>query len=301
LCVLSGCKTVTLFPPSDTPFLYPQPVTSDSANHSLVPLSVMKKNSDSKATTAASATTTATAGATATDNFPLFGRARGLRCTLARGDVLFLPQGWWHQVDSYPSPRHPAPTIAVNLWWRSEFALSTAALPPPSSASAAPAAAAAASSQATTLKPNSSPASAAPNMNSFFLRSVLMKLVNERKQELLGLSPTTSNASSAVKTALTAAERLSWIQALLASGGASLAPAAASDSVMQLLRSVHPLLLLSLLAQVCERSFFFCVCPTLYLNIFGCSVTVRRDAAASAGDPHHRSGSKVHHTPNHTV
>ena len=29
------------------------------------------------------------------------------------GDALFLPEGWWHQVDS------EAVTIAVNFWWRS--------------------------------------------------------------------------------------------------------------------------------------------------------------------------------------
>jgi hypothetical protein len=31
------------------------------------------------------------------------------------GDALFLPEGWWHQVDSSEV------TIAVNFWWRSPF------------------------------------------------------------------------------------------------------------------------------------------------------------------------------------
>lgn len=31
------------------------------------------------------------------------------------GDALFLPEGWWHQVDS------EGVTIAVNFWWRSHF------------------------------------------------------------------------------------------------------------------------------------------------------------------------------------
>ena len=31
------------------------------------------------------------------------------------GDALFLPEGWWHQIDSEGS------TIAVNFWWRSPF------------------------------------------------------------------------------------------------------------------------------------------------------------------------------------
>lgn len=31
------------------------------------------------------------------------------------GDALFLPEGWWHQIDS------TGITIAVNFWWPSEF------------------------------------------------------------------------------------------------------------------------------------------------------------------------------------
>lgn len=31
------------------------------------------------------------------------------------GDALFLPEGWWHQIDS------EGVTIAVNFWWRSPF------------------------------------------------------------------------------------------------------------------------------------------------------------------------------------
>ena len=31
------------------------------------------------------------------------------------GDAIFIPEGWWHQIDS------AANTIAVNLWWRSAF------------------------------------------------------------------------------------------------------------------------------------------------------------------------------------
>ena len=34
------------------------------------------------------------------------------------GDALFIPEGWWHQVDSQDM------TIAVNFWWRSAFSKS---------------------------------------------------------------------------------------------------------------------------------------------------------------------------------
>ena len=34
------------------------------------------------------------------------------------GDALFIPEGWWHQVDSQDM------TIAINFWWRSAFSKS---------------------------------------------------------------------------------------------------------------------------------------------------------------------------------
>jgi len=34
---------------------------------------------------------------------------------LQAGDALFIPEGWWHQVDSQDT------TIAVNFWWQSAF------------------------------------------------------------------------------------------------------------------------------------------------------------------------------------
>ena len=31
------------------------------------------------------------------------------------GDAIFIPEGWWHQIDSMGD------TIAINIWWRSAF------------------------------------------------------------------------------------------------------------------------------------------------------------------------------------
>ena len=40
----------------------------------------------------------------------------GITCLLLQaGDALFIPEGWWHQVDSQET------TIAVNFWWQSAF------------------------------------------------------------------------------------------------------------------------------------------------------------------------------------
>jgi hypothetical protein len=68
LVVLSGTKSVRLYPPDQTQFLYPQPVHEPSMNHSLVDL----------------------------DNpgaFPLFSRATGSTYHLGPGDALRIPEG----------------------------------------------------------------------------------------------------------------------------------------------------------------------------------------------------------------
>lgn len=91
LVVLRGAKQVQLFPPSATQALEAGRAYSASANHS-----------------------TLTVPAEAHD---LFQAPRIENCPLepwlARleaGDALFLPQGWWHQVDSGTR------TVALNYW-----------------------------------------------------------------------------------------------------------------------------------------------------------------------------------------
>lgn len=83
LCVVCGTKRVTLYPPSAMPLLYPHPAYSESANHSAVDFA----HPDAK-------------------RHPLFGAAQALRneAQLSAGDALFIPEGWWHQVDSKGAP-----------------------------------------------------------------------------------------------------------------------------------------------------------------------------------------------------
>lgn len=38
-----------------------------------------------------------------------------LHAELLPGDTLFIPEGWWHQVESDDR------TTAINLWWDSQF------------------------------------------------------------------------------------------------------------------------------------------------------------------------------------
>ncbi|KAG2592050.1 hypothetical protein PVAP13_5NG523500 [Panicum virgatum] len=94
LCVLAGCKKVTLWPPSASPFLYPMPVYGEASNHS----SVIIEEPD----------------------YSSYTRARYMkeyseRVVLNCGDVLFIPEGWYHQVDSDDL------TIAINFWWKSRI------------------------------------------------------------------------------------------------------------------------------------------------------------------------------------
>ncbi|KAJ8547561.1 hypothetical protein K7X08_011147 [Anisodus acutangulus] len=92
LCLVSGCKEVTLWPPSATPYLYPRPLYGEASNHSSVTLEE--------------------------PDLSVYPRSACLnsfsqKVVLHAGDALFIPEGWFHQVDSEDL------TIAVNFWWRS--------------------------------------------------------------------------------------------------------------------------------------------------------------------------------------
>ncbi|XP_048227518.1 bifunctional peptidase and arginyl-hydroxylase JMJD5-like isoform X2 [Ricinus communis] len=94
LSIVAGRKQVTLWPPSASPFLYPMPIYGEACNHSSVAL----ENPD----------------------FSLYPRAQfsleySQKVVLHAGDALFIPEGWFHQVDSDDL------TIAVNFWWRSNI------------------------------------------------------------------------------------------------------------------------------------------------------------------------------------
>ncbi|KAL8055108.1 hypothetical protein ABFS82_04G034400 [Erythranthe guttata] len=94
LCIISGHKQVVLWPPSACSSLYPLPLYGEASNHSAIPLGNI--------------------------NFSLYPRAKSMeeysqKVTLYAGDALFIPEGWFHQVDSGDI------TIAVNFWWQSDM------------------------------------------------------------------------------------------------------------------------------------------------------------------------------------
>ncbi|XP_010279252.1 PREDICTED: uncharacterized protein LOC104613224 isoform X2 [Nelumbo nucifera] len=94
LCIVAGCKQVVLWPPSASSLLYPMSIYGEASNHSSVDL----ENPD----------------------FFIHSRAKysteySQKVILHAGDALFIPEGWFHQVNSDKL------TIAVNFWWRSNM------------------------------------------------------------------------------------------------------------------------------------------------------------------------------------
>ncbi|KAL5792857.1 hypothetical protein ACOSP7_001451 [Xanthoceras sorbifolium] len=92
LCIVAGRKQVVLWPPSASPVLYPLPIYGEASNHSSIAL----ENPD----------------------FSIYPRAEhsteySQTVILHAGDALFIPEGWFHQIDSDDL------TIAVNFWWQS--------------------------------------------------------------------------------------------------------------------------------------------------------------------------------------
>ncbi|HZM01120.1 MAG TPA: cupin-like domain-containing protein [Planctomycetota bacterium] len=86
--LIRGRKTFVLFAPDQSRDLYPTSVFSPRRHFSRVKL----EDPDDQA-------------------FPRLRRATGCQATLERGEMLFLPSLWWHEV------RTEQPSIGVNYWW----------------------------------------------------------------------------------------------------------------------------------------------------------------------------------------
>ena len=54
------------------------------------------------------------------EKFPLFGEATPLRCRIERGEFLFIPSYWWHEVQSYPE-KDEGINIAVTFLYKELF------------------------------------------------------------------------------------------------------------------------------------------------------------------------------------
>lgn len=94
LCIVTGRKQVALWPPSASPFLYPMPIYGEASNHSAIAIEKLDLSVHPRAERSIQ---------------------YSQRVVLDAGDALFIPEGWFHQVDS------DVLTIAVNFWWRSKM------------------------------------------------------------------------------------------------------------------------------------------------------------------------------------
>jgi len=87
LCVVCGEKKVRLLPPTATPHIRARPLYHESSNHALV--NIWSDQADMQHLL-----------------------TLGLKeHTVYPGDAVFIPQGWWHQVESDNG------TFAINFWW----------------------------------------------------------------------------------------------------------------------------------------------------------------------------------------
>ncbi|KAK3267171.1 hypothetical protein CYMTET_24258 [Cymbomonas tetramitiformis] len=113
LCVVAGGKSVTLWSPELMPAMYPKAIYGEASNHSNVNFTSPDF-----------------------DRHPKFKEAlsRDVRhiAELGPGDMLFIPEGWYHQVHLLKAAASLEPciqvdstasTIAVNFWWESTFQL----------------------------------------------------------------------------------------------------------------------------------------------------------------------------------
>ena len=118
MCVLRGEKTFTLLPPMDAAFLYKRDFPVARWSHDAAACSggggcwALRPTAD-----AAERVPWLEADPDALDasRFPLATHASPLRLTLRRGEVLYLPALWLHQVGVGRGAVEP--TIAVNAWY----------------------------------------------------------------------------------------------------------------------------------------------------------------------------------------
>jgi hypothetical protein len=103
--VIRGAKIFKLYHPMDNEYLY-ESASQYHSGHVLYEWSPAKGAKVMRiplATTPKSFTPFPTVNITAPqlDRFPLFAKAKQVRCEVFEGDVLYLPSNWWHEVMSF--------------------------------------------------------------------------------------------------------------------------------------------------------------------------------------------------------
>lgn len=108
LVSLHGTKRFTLFPPSDTPYLYRKDPLDANPNSSRVAWETWREQHDKWAGSSAAGVQERKAGH-AYWSFPKVAETTPTIAEVGPGDVLYTPPGWWHHVEGLTS------TVAVLL------------------------------------------------------------------------------------------------------------------------------------------------------------------------------------------
>ena len=104
---LCGRKRVILFPPGEFGALYPFPVHHPNDRQSQVDLYAYETDADARR------------------RFPRFAGVRGVEALLGPGDVLHIPQYWWHHIENLDHG-----CVSLNFWFKDSGAGAAAAPPP---------------------------------------------------------------------------------------------------------------------------------------------------------------------------
>lgn len=111
LAQVVGVKRVRLLPPSAAPHLYAAPPPLQ--NTSLLPRAALAALAAAAGAAHSAPGSNAAAAAAALDAHPLLRQCQQLLqgVVLAPGDALFIPRGWWHEVEAL------SPSVSVSFWW----------------------------------------------------------------------------------------------------------------------------------------------------------------------------------------
>ncbi|KAF1349809.1 hypothetical protein BDV97DRAFT_296160 [Delphinella strobiligena] len=115
LCQVVGHKYIRLYPPSETPKLYPRGIDEagvNMENTSHVDISLARKLLEPLTADGVEASAQLDESRAEFDaSFPLFKDAKYIEGILAPGECLYIPVGWWHYVESLST------SFSMSFWW----------------------------------------------------------------------------------------------------------------------------------------------------------------------------------------
>ena len=121
LCQVYGKKYIRLYPPEETPKMYPRGIDSkgiDMSNTSRIPAEMVEMNfeieigaEDDDAEFGVEKLPDTEDEEEPHEKFPLFREAKYMETVLHEGESLYIPVGWWHYVRSLDV------SLSVSFWW----------------------------------------------------------------------------------------------------------------------------------------------------------------------------------------